>query len=88
MSKETLNISNELIESFLEGTDPQKYIVAVEAGYNEGKVTLVVNDPETGKRMEDHKFKPFYGLKRIYDRLYDGARMKRIAAGENTVLKS
>jgi hypothetical protein len=31
MSKETLNISNELIESFLEGTDPQKYIVAVEA---------------------------------------------------------
>jgi hypothetical protein len=34
MSKETLNISNELIESFLEGTD--LYIVAVEAGYNEG----------------------------------------------------
>jgi hypothetical protein len=87
MSKETLNISNELIESFLEGTDPQKYIVAA-CGYNEGKVTLVVNDPETGKRMEDHKFKPFYGLKRISDRLYDGARMKRIAAGENTVLKS
>jgi hypothetical protein len=32
MSKETLNISNELIESFLY---PQKYIVAAEAGYNE-----------------------------------------------------
>jgi hypothetical protein len=37
--------------------------------------------------MEDH-LNHFYGLKRIGDRLYDGARMKRIAAGENTVLKS
>jgi hypothetical protein len=38
--------------------------------------------------MEDHKFKPFYGLKRISVIGYMGARMKRIAAGENTVLKS
>jgi hypothetical protein len=64
MSKETLNISNELIESFLEGTDPQKYIVAVEAGYNEGKVTLVVNDPLVNE-WKTINLNHFYGLKRI-----------------------
>jgi hypothetical protein len=30
----------------------------------------------------------FWFKENIGDRLYDGARMKRIAAGENTVLKS
>jgi hypothetical protein len=29
------------------------------------EVTLVVNDPETGKRMEDINLNHFYGLKRI-----------------------
>jgi DNA polymerase elongation subunit (family B) len=72
-------VSNERIESFLQGTDPQQYIVAVEADFYKPKVTLVVNDPETGKRLEEHKYKPFLWFKEeITTLLYGGKRMKII----------
>ena len=75
-------ISNEVIENFLQGSDPQKYIVAIEAGYSEPTVTLVINDPETGKRLEKHPFKPFLWFKHdITSILYGGNRLKRIEAG-------
>ena len=81
-------ISNEVIENFLQGTDPQKYIVAIEAGYNEPKVTLVINDPETGKRLESHPFKPFLWFKHdITSILYGGNRLKRIEAGRSFGVK-
>ena len=74
-------ISNERIESFLQGTDPQKYIVAIEAEYNAPKVTLVINDPDTGKRLEEHTYQPFLWFKEdITDKLYGGKRMKIIEA--------
>ena len=43
-------ISNETIEGFLQGSDPQKYIVAIESEYNTPNVTLIVNDPETTRK--------------------------------------
>ena len=72
------DISNERIEAFLQGTDPQKYIVAVEAEYHTQDVILVVNDPETGKRKEKHKFNPFLWVKEevLTKMLYGGKRMK------------
>lgn len=77
MNQIKTKVSEERIESFLQGTDPQKYIVAVEAGYSEGKVLLVVNDPDTGKRIEEHKYKPFLWFKEdITSMLYGGKRMK------------
>lgn len=70
-------VSDDKIEKFLLGTDPQKYIVAIEAGYSEPIVHLVVNDPVTGKRIEEHKYKPFLWFKEdITLRLYGGKRMK------------
>lgn len=60
MSKE---VSIEEIEQYLEGKDPQKYIVAVEASYGSQYVSLIINDPETGKRIEKHKLKPFMWAK-------------------------
>ena len=72
-------MSSEVIENFLEGRDPQKYIVGIEASYHENFVSLIVNDPETGKRVEKHKFKPFIWVKEEALRLlYDGNRSKRL----------
>jgi DNA polymerase elongation subunit (family B) len=75
------NVSVERIESFLNGTDPQKYIVAIEANYNEPFVELVVNDPETGKTIEKHKYKPFLWFKEdVTTLIYGGKRLKIIEA--------
>lgn len=80
--------TNEKIEHFLTGTDNQKYIVAIEAEYGTPKVTLVINDPETGKRLEEHPFKPFLWFKEdITTRLYGGQRMKILEAGSKYGVK-
>lgn len=73
--------TNERIEQFLQGSDPQKYIVAVEAEYHEPKVTLVINDPSTGKRLEEHKYQPFLWFKHdVTELMYGGKRMKILEA--------
>lgn len=70
-------VSTEKIEQFLNGNDNQKYIVAVEAGYTEPIVSLIINDPITGKRIEEHKYRSFCWFKEDITRiLYDGKRMK------------
>ena len=63
MSKSKTKVSNEVIETFLQGSNPEKYIVAVESNYNEPKVTLVINDPEKGKYLYDDTYKPFLWFK-------------------------
>ena len=40
------------IEEYLEGYDEQKYIVGIESNYFENKVSLIVHDPEKGKRID------------------------------------
>jgi DNA polymerase elongation subunit (family B) len=88
MRAEKIKVSNEVIESFLQGNDPQEYIVAVEAGYNEGKVTLVINHPENGKYLEEHKYQPFLWFKEdITDILYGGKRVKIIDAARKYGVK-
>jgi len=74
-------LSKETIETFLEGVDPQKYIVAIEVGYSDPKATLVINDPEKGKYLEESEFKPFLWFKNdVYELLYEGKDKKRIDA--------
>lgn len=58
-----MELSKEEIKDFLEGRDPQKYIVSVESSYDQNFVSLIINDPETGKRIEKHKFRPFVWMK-------------------------
>ena len=73
MAKE--KVSFEEIEQFLEGRDPQKYIVAIEAAYHKNEVYLVINDPERGKYIETHTYKPFLWLgDGIADYMYGGSR--------------
>lgn len=74
-------VSFDVIERFLEGGDPQKYIVGVEATYYEDFVYLIINDPETGKRIEKHNYEPFLWMKQdVASVLYGGKRSKIRAA--------
>lgn len=81
MSETKQVLSNETIEKFLQGSDPQKHIVAVEAEYDKPFVKLVINDPESGKRIEEHKVQPFLWFKEeVKDILYGGKRMAILEA--------
>ena len=42
-------VSQEQIETFLNGEDPEKYIVALEYDYASGKIFKVIQDPIQGK---------------------------------------
>jgi DNA polymerase elongation subunit (family B) len=64
-----------IFELFLEGGDPQKYIVSVESTYYDNYVHLIIHDPKNGKFIEKHKFKPFLWMKKFdYKKLYKGNR--------------
>jgi DNA polymerase elongation subunit (family B) len=72
-----MNIDKEIIVKFLEGTDPQKYIIAAEPQYGKPIIDLVINDPENGKYIEHHKYTPFLWFKEeVVKMLYQGNRQK------------
>lgn len=74
-------VSFEIIEKFLEGRDPQKYIVGIESSYSDNFVDLIINDPVNGKLIERHEFKPFIWFKPdILNKLYGGSKSKQIEA--------
>lgn len=76
-----MEISPEVISQFMTGRDEQKYIVAIEAAYNDNLAYVVVNDPEKGKYIERFKYKPFLWMKEeVGHMLYDGNKAKLRAA--------
>jgi len=89
MSNAKQKVSNERIESFLQGSDPQKYIVAVESYYDKPYVTLVINDIDgRGKYTEEHQYQPFLWFKEdITKILYQGKRMKTLEAAKQFGVK-
>ena len=42
---EKQEVSGEVIEQFLAGSNPMKYVVAIEPTYHTNKVDLIINDP-------------------------------------------
>jgi DNA polymerase elongation subunit (family B) len=52
-------ISQEIIENFLNGSDPEEYIVGVEYDYPTNKIYKIIQDPERGKIIKEDKFIPF-----------------------------
>ena len=71
------------IEEYLEGYDEQKYIVGIESNYFENKVSLIVHDPEKGKRIEKHKFRPFMWMKTPdINKLYGGDTKREANSSE------
>jgi DNA polymerase elongation subunit (family B) len=52
-------ISQEVIEDFLNGSDPEKYIVGIEYDYKSNKIFKIIQDPEKGKFVIEDTFVPF-----------------------------
>lgn len=52
-------ISQEIIENFLNGADPEQYIVGVEYDYPSNKIYKIIQDPEKGKIIKEDTFTPF-----------------------------
>jgi len=52
-------LSQDEIKSFLEGNDPEKYIVAVEFDYASDSIFKIKEDPEKGKTIQKDSFVPF-----------------------------
>jgi DNA polymerase elongation subunit (family B) len=52
-------ISQEVIENFLNGSDPEEYIVGLEYDYRTNKIFKVIQDPLRGKIIKEDKFVPF-----------------------------
>lgn len=52
-------ISQEIIEEFLNGSDPEKYIVGIEYDYRTNQIYKIIQDPEKGKTVKTDSFIPF-----------------------------
>ena len=52
-------ISQEVIESFLNGGDPEEFIVGVEYDYPTNKIYKIIQDPIQGKIIKEDTFTPF-----------------------------
>ena len=89
MSTTKTKVDPSIIESFLSGNNPKKYVIGIEAGYSEPEVSLIINDPIKGKHIEKKSYKPFLWFKAdVIDILYGGKKMKAIQAGEKYGVKS
>ena len=82
-------ITPEIIESFLQGSNPKKYVVGVEASYGEPYVHLIINDPNTGKKIERHSYKPFLWFKEeVSEILFGGKKSKAREAAQRYGVKT
>ncbi len=52
-------ISQEVIENFLNGWDPEEFIVGVEYDYRTNKIHKIIQDPKRGKMIKEDTFNPF-----------------------------
>jgi len=61
-------VSQEEIEQFLLGEDPEKYIVALEYDYQTSKIFKIIQDPEKGKLIKPDNFIPFAWVGNLHDK--------------------
>jgi DNA polymerase elongation subunit (family B) len=52
-------ISQEIIEQFLQGADPEEHIVSLEYDYQDGLIYKIIQDPEKGKIVRTDTFTAF-----------------------------
>jgi hypothetical protein len=60
----TEKISEEQIESFLNGRDPQEGIISIECGYADDEVSIIYKGADEVKRIKKEGFKPFIWAKK------------------------
>ena len=87
MSKK--QVSGDVISAFLEGGDPQKYIIAIEAPYYQNTVSLIINDPnKSEKQIQKATYKPFLWLKHdVSSIMYNGDRAAIVKATKKFKVK-
>lgn len=79
MTQQT-RISEEQINNFLIGKDPQTGIIGIECSYNDAEVSIIYRTPDGKKKIKKDDFKPFLwakstGAKRLF--LDDKGRQNR-----------
>tara|TARA_R110000824_G_scaffold399595_1_gene605250 strand:+ start:114 stop:2822 length:2709 start_codon:yes stop_codon:yes gene_type:complete len=66
------------IEEFLQGKDPEKYIVAIEYGWRTNKIYKIIEDPEHGKKIIADTFIPFCWVGNLKDKnFYRGNKQQQ-----------
>lgn len=71
--------SNEEVDAFLKGTDPQEHIIKIECGYDDSQATVIWRDDNFQKHYSLEDFYPFCWAKQEAGRLMFG--------GNRTMLK-
>ena len=68
-------ITNEMVNTFLNGRDPMERIITIECGYTDDRVSIVYINEKGEKRIKMEDFKPFIWVKNSAAiRLFDGNR--------------
>ncbi len=57
--KRAKKATNEEVDSFLKGSDPQERIIKVECSYDDARATVIYRDEEGVKHYEKQDFYPF-----------------------------
>ena len=71
-------ISQEVIESFLNGGDDEKYIVGVEYDYPSNMISKIIQDPVKGKIVKSDSFTPFLWVGDLTEfNFYGGSKQKQ-----------
>ena len=86
MKKENITQTTpEQIRIFLEGHDPEKYIVGIELDQtddwsvdNSNRVYLMIDDPQKGKKIKTQKFIPFCWTKSLKDTGFYGDDIEKM----------
>ena len=65
-------VSQQEIEEFLLGEDPEKYIVALEYDYTTSKIYKIIQDPEKGKLIKPDNFIPFAWVGDLHSKNFYG----------------
>ena len=52
-------ITNEMVNDFLNGRDPMKHIISMECAYNEDMVNIIFVDDKGVKRVRQEELRPF-----------------------------
>ena len=87
-TKTKIMVSQEVIEQFLLGEDPEKYIVALEYDYRSGKVFKVIQDPIQGKQINQVTFIPFAWVGDLHGKKFYAARVLGLTAYGDTEQKA
>jgi DNA polymerase elongation subunit (family B) len=81
-------ISQEVIEDFLNGADPEQYIVGVEYDYSSNLIHKIIQDPIEGKVIKPDTFVPFLWVGDLTDlNFYEGSKAKqKLAMSQHGIL--